>query len=84
MIRNHHKHIHHTIDDRSLPIRVGITLATVVSLPLFARGVRTLAARLELGRLVIPLLVLAHAPAVIAVLAVWSIGCDVCRPAEST
>lgn len=79
MIRDHVRHLHHLIDDQSVLIRAGITLAALLSLPLFGTGVRTLGSTLGLGRLVLPLLVLAHVPAIIALIAVWSIGCDVCR-----
>ncbi len=84
MIRNHLRHIHHTIDDKSLPIRGAITLVALLSLPVFGTGVRALGSALGLGRLVLPLLVLAHVPAVIVLIAVWSIGCDICRPEGST
>ncbi|SDY17265.1 hypothetical protein [Halopenitus persicus] len=83
MIREHVRHLHHVIDDQSLPIRGAITGAALLSLPLFGTGVRALGSALELGQLVLPLLVLAHVPAVIALIAVWSIGCDVCRTGES-
>lgn len=79
MIRNHLEHVHHAIDERSLPIRAAITLVALASLPLFGTGVRAIGAWLGLGQLVLPLLVLAHVPAVVALVAVWSIGCDVCR-----
>jgi len=79
VIRDHVRHLHHLIDDQSVLIRAGITLAALLSLPLFGTGVRALGSTLGLGRLVLPLLVLAHVPAVIALIAVWSIGCDVCR-----
>lgn len=79
MIRNHVRHLHHVIDSQSVLIRVGITFAALLSLPVFGTAVRTLGGTLGLGRLVLPLLVLAHVPAVVALVAVWSIGCDVCR-----
>ena len=79
MIREHVHHIHEAIDSRALPIRGVITLLALLSLPVFGTVVRTLAGMLGLGRLVLPLLVLAHVPAVIALIAVWSIGCDLCR-----
>jgi hypothetical protein len=79
MIREHVHHIHETIDSRSLPIRGAITLVALLSLPVFGTVVRTVGEMLGLGRLVLPLLVLAHIPAVIALIAVWSIGCDLCR-----
>lgn len=83
MIRDHLHHLHHTIDDQALVIRVGITLAALAALPLFGTGVRTLGSVLGLGQLVLPLLVVAHVPAVVALIAVWSIGCDVCRTGGS-
>lgn len=79
MIQNHIRNIHHTIGDQSLPIRGAITLVALLSLPVFGTGVRALGSALGLGQLVLPLLVLAHVPVVIALIAVWSIGCDICR-----
>ncbi|WP_121823094.1 hypothetical protein [Halostella salina] len=79
MIREHVHHLHHAIDDQSLPVRGAITLGALLALPLFGTAVRTLGSALGLGRLVFPLLVLAHVPVVVALIAVWSIGCDVCR-----
>jgi len=79
MIREHVHHLHHAIDDQSLPVRGAITLGALLALPLFGTAVRTLGSALGLGRLVLPLLVLAHVPVVVALIAVWSIGCDVCR-----
>jgi len=84
MIREHVRHIHHAIDGQSLSVRVAITVGALVSLPMFGTAVRTLGSALGLGRLVLPLLVLAHVPVVVALIAVWSIGCDVCRPEGST
>jgi hypothetical protein len=80
VIREHLRHLHHAIDDRSLAVRGAITVAAVLSLPVFGAGVRALGDALGLGRLVLPLLVLAHVPAVVALIAVWSLGCDLCRP----
>jgi len=79
MIRNHVHHLHHVIDDKSLPMRGLITIVALLSLPLFGTGVRTVGEMFNLGQLVLPLLVVAHVPAVIAIIAIWSIGCDVCR-----
>lgn len=79
MIRDHLNHLHQAIDSRSLPIRGAITLGALLALPILGTGVRTLGSMLGLGRLVLPVLVLAHVPVVIALIAVWSIGCDVCR-----
>jgi hypothetical protein len=83
VIRNHLEHIHHSIDDRPIPIRAAITFAALVSVPLFGTGVRALGSWLGLGRFVLPFLVLAHVPAVVALICVWSIGCDVCRTGTS-
>jgi len=79
MIRNHVRQLHDSIDGQPLPIRSAIALASLAALPIFGTAVRTLGSALSLGRLVLPLLVAAHVPAVIALLAVWSIGCDLCR-----
>ncbi|WP_436928730.1 hypothetical protein [Halosimplex halobium] len=83
MIRDHVRHLHRAIDEQSLPLRGVITLAALASLPVFGTAVRGLGAALDLGRLVLPLLVLAHVPVVVALVAVWSIGCDVCRSDRS-
>ncbi|WP_096391332.1 hypothetical protein [Halopenitus persicus] len=83
MIRNHVQHLHQLIDDRTLPVRGAITVTALLSLPLFGTGVRALGSALDLGQLVLPLLVLAHVPAAIALIAIWSIGCDVCRTGGS-
>jgi hypothetical protein len=79
MIRDHVGHLHQMIDDRSLPIRVGITVGALLALPLLGTGVRTLGSALGLGQFVLPLLALAHVPVIVALVAVWSIGCDLCR-----
>ncbi|GAB3320644.1 hypothetical protein [Haloplanus salinarum] len=79
MIRSHLRHLRHALDERSITIRAAVTFSALLSLPVFGSGVRTLGQSLGLGRLVLPLLVLAHVPAVVAIIAVWSIGCDVCR-----
>jgi len=62
-----------------MPIRLLITVGALLSLPLLGTAVRTLGSALGLGVLTIPLLVLAHVPVVVALIAAWSIGCDVCR-----
>jgi hypothetical protein len=79
MIRNHISHIRAAVDAQTIPIRLGITIAALLSLPLLGTGVRTLGSALNLGAWTVPLLAVAHVPAVVAVIAVWSIGCDVCR-----
>jgi len=79
VIREHVGHLHGAIDDRSLPIRLAITLGALASLPLLGTAVRRLGAALELGALTLPLLALAHVPVVVALVGVWSIGCEVCR-----
>jgi hypothetical protein len=79
VIREHIGHLHHVIDDQSLPIRLVITLGAIVSLPLLGTGVRTLGSALGLGWVTGPLLVIAHIPVVIVLICVWSIGCDLCR-----
>lgn len=84
VIRDHIRHLRRVIDEQSLSIRGVITLGALLSLPIFGTGVRTLGSSLGLGRLVVPLLVLAHVPAVIALIALWSIGCDVCGPEASS
>lgn len=84
MIRTHLDHIYRAIDDRPLSVRGVVTILAVLLLPVLGTGVRTLGSALGLGDLVIALLVLAHVPAVVAILGVWSIGCDLCRTEGST
>lgn len=79
MIREHIRHIRTTVDDQSIAIRLGVTGAAILSLPLLGTGVKTIGTMLSLGAGTIPLLVMAHVPVVIALFAIWSIGCDVCR-----
>lgn len=79
MIRSHVRHIHHTIGEQSIPIRAVIPLTALLSLPVFGTGVRALGSLLGFGQFVLPLLVLAHVPVLIAPIAVWSIGRDLCR-----
>jgi hypothetical protein len=79
MIREHLSHIRRAVDDQSIPIRFAITLAALLSLPLLGTAVRQLGSALSLGTWTLPLLAMAHVPAVVALIAVWSIGCDVCR-----
>jgi hypothetical protein len=79
MIREHLDHIRATVDEQSIPVRFGITAAALLSLPLLGTGVREVGSALDLGALTLPLLAVAHVPAVIALIAIWSIGCDVCR-----
>lgn len=82
MIRKHIGHLRHTIDDQSLPVRLGITLGALLALPLLGTGVRTVGAVLDLGWLTLPLLAVAHIPVVIVLIGVWSIGCDLCGRGE--
>lgn len=84
MIRDHIGHIRATIDRQSLAVRGAITVGALLALPVFGTVVRTLGEAFGLGRLVLPLLVLAHVPVVVALIAVWSIGCDVCRSGGPT
>lgn len=79
MIRDHLTHIRGAVDEQSIPVRLGITVAALLSLPLLGTGVRALGSALNLGWVTLPLLAIAHVPVVIALIAVWSIGCDVCR-----
>ena len=78
-LQDHISHLHHEIDDRSLLVRFGITVGALLALPLLGTAVRTLGNALGLGVFTLPLLVIAHVPAVIVLLGLWSIGCDVCR-----
>ena len=79
MIREHVRHLHHEIDDRSLALRVAITVGALAALPVLGTVVRQVGQALDLGLLTLPLLAVAHVPVVIALIAIWSIGCDVCR-----
>lgn len=79
MIREHLRELHHGLDRRPISVRVLVTVAALLSLPLLGTGARRLGKALGLDQLVLPLLVVAHVPAVIAIIAVWSIGCEVCR-----
>jgi hypothetical protein len=79
MIREHVSHIRGTMDEQSIPVRLGITVAALLSLPLLGTGVRSVGSALDLGALTLPLLAVAHVPVVVALIAVWSIGCEVCR-----
>lgn len=49
MIREHVGHLRRVIDDRSLPLRVGITLGALVALPLLGTGARALGSALGWG-----------------------------------
>jgi len=79
MLRDHLAHIRTAVDEQSLLVRLAITLAALLSLPLLGTGVRALGSALDLGVWTLPLLAVAHVPALVAVIAVWSMGCDVCR-----
>lgn len=76
MVRNHIHHLWHAIDTRPPAVRLVIAVLALASLPLFGAGVRYLGEVLALGRAVLPLLVVAHIPALIAGLALWSFGRD--------
>lgn len=78
MIRTHLNHIKRTVDEQPIS-SVIITVAAILSLPLLGTGVRTVGSTLNLGWMTLPLLAVAHVPVVIALISVWSIGCDVCR-----
>ncbi len=82
-IREHLGHLHHAIEHRSLPRRVAITVGALLSLPLFGTTVRTTGRTLQSGELVLPPLVVAHVPAVVVLIGVWSIGCELCRGGDS-
>jgi len=82
MISDHLRHIRHTVDGQSLTVRGAVALGALLTLPVFGTGVRELGSVFEIGNLVLPLLVLAHVPVVVAAIAVWSIGCDVCGLGE--
>jgi hypothetical protein len=79
MIREHIRHIRATLDDQSIVVRLGVTVAALLSLPLFGTAVRTAGEVFDLGGWTFPLLAVAHVPAVVALISAWSIGCDVCR-----
>jgi hypothetical protein len=79
MIREHLVHSRTSVDEQSMIARLGITTAALLSLPLLGTGVRTVGSALDLGTWTLPLLAVAHVPVVVALIAVWSIGCDVCR-----
>jgi len=74
----HLREIHAALDSRSVGVRLAVTLVAAVSVPLTATAVRRLGAELGLGAATLPLLVVAHVPAVVAVIAIWSVGCEVC------
>jgi len=78
VIREHVGHLRHAVDAQSLPVRLAVTVGALLSLPLLGAGARTLGAALGLGWLTLPLLVVAHVPAVVVLIGAWSIGCDVC------
>lgn len=66
------------MDEQSISIRVAITAVALLSLPLLGQGVRALGSALNLGAWTLPLLAVAHVPVVVALIAIWSIGCEVC------
>jgi hypothetical protein len=73
------RHQYCVIDDQSVLFRAGITLAALLFLSVYGTGIPTLGSVLGLEQLVPPLLVVAQIPVVIALVAVWSIGCNICR-----
>jgi hypothetical protein len=75
----HLREIRATLDDQTMPVRGGVAVGALVAVPLLGTGVRRAGTALDLGEVAVPLLVVAHVPAVIALIAIWSIGCDVCR-----
>ena len=77
MIRNHIRHIRAHLDEQSIPVRGVVTVGALVSLPLLGNGVRTVGSALDLGTWTLPLLAIAHVPAVIALIAIWSVVSDV-------
>jgi hypothetical protein len=79
MIRDHISHIRTTLDERSVPVRVGVTVAALLSLPLLGNGVRAVGSALDLGVWTLPLLAVAHVPAVVALIAIWSMVSDARR-----
>jgi hypothetical protein len=79
MMRNHLTHIHETVDRQSIPVRLAVTAAALLALPALGTIARRVGAALDLGALVLPLLAVAHVPVVVALLALWSVGCELCR-----
>ncbi|MFB6152626.1 MAG: hypothetical protein ABEJ27_00090 [Halodesulfurarchaeum sp.] len=77
MIRTQFRHSYDAIDVHPQLSRTAVTLGALLSLPILGPGVRVLGP----GRLVVS--VLASVPVLIAVIAVWSIGCHRCRPEVS-
>lgn len=76
MIRDHVGHLHTVIDDQSIVVRLAVVVGALLALPLLGSGVRALGSVLGLGWATVPLLVVAHVPAVIALIGLWSIGTD--------
>jgi hypothetical protein len=79
MGRRHIRHLHSERAERPLVLRLAITVGAPVALPVFSTIVGRVGAVLDHGIVVLLLLALAHVPAVIVLVALWSIGCDVCR-----
>lgn len=77
-------HIHHVINERSIPIRSTVSLGALLSLSLLGTCVGTLGEVLVLDHLVLPVLLGAHLPIVVALIAVWFIGSAVSRTEVST
>jgi hypothetical protein len=76
MTREHVAGLHDAIDARPIPVRLGVAVGALLALPLLGTGVRTLGSALGLGAVTLPLLVVAHVPAVVALVALWSVGRD--------
>ena len=79
MTREHVSQIRFAVDDQSMPIGLGFTIAALVFLPLLGNGVGTVGRALDLGAWTLSVVGLAHVPVVVALIGVWSVGCDVCR-----
>ncbi|MGK2229877.1 MAG: hypothetical protein ACI9QA_000024 [Methanobacteriota archaeon] len=76
MIREHLHELWHGIDTRPTKVRLGIAVFTIASLPVLGTLSRTVGEAFSLGGLTVPLLVVAHVPALIAALALWSVASD--------
>lgn len=84
MTRTHLDRVQRASDDRLLSIRGMVAVLAVLSLPVLGTAVRSPGSTIERGDPVLAPRVFAHAPAVVALLGVWSIGCDRRRTEGST